>query len=115
MSDLLNPSDDRLVLFPIRHPDFFKMAKNMVADVLDCGRIGFQNDAAEFEKLDKETQHFIKQILAFFATADGIVVENLVDNFCSEVQLAEARYFYAYQAFNEQIHAETYVNYLKCT
>ena len=53
----------------------------------------------EFEKLDKETQHFIKQILAFFATADGIVVENLVDNFCSEVQLAEIRYFYAYPGF----------------
>ena len=113
MSELLNPSDDRLVLFPIRHPDIFKMAKDMIACVLDYEELDFSNDAAEFEKLDKETQHFIKQILAFFATADGIVVENLVENFCSEVQLPEMRYFYRSKAFNEQIHAETYAKLLE--
>ena len=113
MSELLNLSEDRLVLFPIRHPDVFKMAKNMVSMFWTTDELDFSNDAAEFEKLDGETQHFIKQILAFFSTADGIVVENLVDNFCSEVQLAEARYFYAYQAFNEQIHAETYSKLLE--
>jgi len=89
------------------------MAKNMVSMFWTVEELDFSNDRAEFEKLDKETQHFIKQILAFFATADGIVVENLVDNFCGEVQLAEARYFYAYQAFNEQIHAETYAKLLE--
>jgi len=89
------------------------MAKNMVSMFWTVEELDFSNDRAEFEKLDKETQHFIKQILAFFATADGIVVENLVDNFCGEAQLAEARYFYAYQAFNEQIHAETYAKLLE--
>ena len=113
MSELLNASDDRLVLFPIKYPSIFKMAKNMVSMFWTVEELDFSNDRAEFEKLDKETQHFIKQILAFFATADGIVVENLVDNFCGEVQLAEARYFYAYQAFNEQIHAETYAKLLE--
>ena len=113
MSELLNASDDRLVLFPIKYPSIFKMAKNMVSMFWTVEELDFSNDRAEFEKLDKETQHFIKQILAFFATADGIVVENLVDNFCGEAQLAEARYFYAYQAFNEQIHAETYAKLLE--
>jgi ribonucleotide reductase beta subunit family protein with ferritin-like domain len=88
MSELLNLSDDRLVLFPIRHPDIFKMGKDMIACFWSVEELDFSNDASEFLKLDKETQHFIKQILAFFATADGIVVENLVDNFCSEVQLS---------------------------
>ena len=113
MSELLNASDDRLVLFPIRHPDLFKMAKNLIACFWTVEELDFSNDASEFKKLDKETQHFIKQILAFFATADGIVVENLVDNFCSEVQLPEIRYFYAFQAFNEQIHSETYSKLLE--
>lgn len=113
MSELLNLSEDRLVLFPIKYPSIFKMAKNMVSMFWTVEELDFSNDASEFLKLDKETQHFIKQILAFFATADGIVVENLVENFCSEVQLAEARYFYAYQAFNEQIHAETYAKLLE--
>ena len=40
-------------------------------------------------------------------------MENLVDNFCSEVQLPEMRYFYSYQAFNEQIHSETYSKLLE--
>ena len=113
MSDLLNPSNDRLVLFPIRHPDIFKMAKDMIACFWTVEELDFSNDAVEFQKLDKETKHFIKQILAFFSTADGIVVENLVENFCGEVQLAETRYFYAYQAFNEQIHSETYSKLLE--
>ena len=113
MTELLNPSEDRLVLFPIRHPDIFKMAKNMVSMFWSVEELDFSNDASEFEKLDKETQHFIKQILAFFASADGIVTENLIENFCSEVQLPEARYFYTYQAFNEQVHAETYAKLLE--
>ena len=113
MSELLNASDDRLVLFPIKYPSIFKMAKDMISSFWTVDELDFSNDAAEFQKLDKETQHFITQILAFFATADGIVVENLVDNFCSEVQLAEIRYFYTYQAFNESVHAETYSKLLE--
>jgi ribonucleotide reductase beta subunit family protein with ferritin-like domain len=113
MSELLNLSDDRLVLFPIKYPSIFKMGKDMIACFWSVEELDFSNDASEFLKLDKETQHFIKQILAFFATADGIVVENLVENFCSEVQLAEARYFYAYQTFNESVHAETYAKLLE--
>ena len=113
MSELLNPSEDRLVLFPIKHPDIFKMGKDMVSMFWSVEELDFSNDAAQFQELDDETQHFIKQILAFFATADGIVVENLVENFCSEVQLPEARYFYAYQTFNESVHAETYAKLLE--
>ena len=113
MTELLNASEDRLVLFPIKHPDVFKMGKDMVAMFWTADELDFSNDRAEFEKLDDETRHFIKQILAFFATADGIVTENLIENFCAEVQLPEARYFYTYQAFNEQVHAETYAKLLE--
>jgi ribonucleotide reductase beta subunit family protein with ferritin-like domain len=47
-------------------------------------------------------------VLAFFAASDGIVMENIDMNFSKDVQIAEARSFYAYQGFNESIHSETY-------
>lgn len=47
-------------------------------------------------------------VLAFFAASDGIVYENLNINFANEVQISEARAFYSYQGFNENIHSETY-------
>ena len=57
----------------------------------------------QFQNIRKE-----KYILAFFAGSDGIVFENLNDNFASEVQYTEARSFYAYQEHNEMVHGETY-------
>jgi len=53
-------------------------------------------------------QKFIKYILAFFAGSDGIVFENINNNFADEVQISEARSFYAYQSHNEMVHGETY-------
>lgn len=55
-----------------------------------------------------EEQHFIKHVLAFFAASDGIVNENLVERFSSEVQITEARCFYGFQIAIENIHSEMY-------
>lgn len=111
--DLLEPSENRYVLHPIKYPDVFKMGKDAIASFWTVEELDFDNDIAEFSKMSFAEQHFIRQILAFFASADGIVIENLVENFCSEVQLPEARYFYSYQSFNEQVHAETYAKLLE--
>ena len=113
MCDLLDVSEQRFVLHPIRHSDVFQMGKDAIDSFWKVEELDFSNDKQEFKKMKEDEQHFIKQILAFFASADGIVIENLVDNFCSEVQLPEARYFYGYQTFNEQIHAETYAKLLE--
>lgn len=59
-------------------------------------------------KLNDKERFFIKNILAFFAFSDGVVMENLCENFCNEVQLNEAKHFYAIQNLMESIHAETY-------
>merc|ERR1711957_516768 len=58
--------------------------------------------------LTEPEQHFVKHVLAFFAASDGIVNENLNDNFASEVQIPEARCFYGFQMMMENIHSETY-------
>lgn len=111
--DLLDPSEERFTLHPIKHQDVFKMGKDAIDSFWKVEELDFSHDRQEFAKMKEDERMFIKQILAFFASADGIVIENLVDNFCSEVQLPEARYFYGYQNFNEQIHAETYAKLLE--
>ena len=62
----------------------------------------------DWERLNNDEQHFIKNVLAFFAASDGIVNENLAQMFCSEVQVPEARCFYGFQIAMENIHSETY-------
>ena len=59
-------------------------------------------------KLNDDERYFIKHILAFFAASDGIVNENLAENFVNEVQYSEAKFFYGFQIMMENIHSETY-------
>lgn len=58
--------------------------------------------------MNDNERHFIEHVLAFFAASDGIVNENLVERFSSEVQCAEAKFFYGFQIMMENIHSETY-------
>jgi ribonucleoside-diphosphate reductase subunit M2 len=79
---------------------------------LDCfwraEEIDLVHDRGAYESLNKDEQHFIKHILAFFAASDGIVMENLVGRFMDEVKLSEARACYAIQTMMEQVHSQTY-------
>ena len=59
-------------------------------------------------RLTDSERHFISHVLAFFAASDGIVNENLLERFSTEVQAAEARCFYGFQIMIENIHSETY-------
>ena len=70
--------------------------------------IDLANDLNDWEKLNKDEQFFIKNVLAFFAASDGVVNENLVERFSQEVQLTEAKFFYGFQVMIENIHSETY-------
>ena len=101
-------SNSRYTLFPIKDKDIWKMAKKALACFWTVEEIDFSKDAADWNKLAEPEQFFIKRVLSFFAGADGIVLENLMDNFYSEVQLMESRYFYAVQEMMESIHSETY-------
>jgi len=105
---LLMENPNRFVLFPIEHPDVFAMAKKAIAVFWTPEEIDLAKDMKDWEKLDANTQHFIKHILGFFAASDGILMENLALNFQHEVQWPEAKYFYANQNFMEAIHSETY-------
>jgi len=105
---ILESSTARFTTFPIRYPDLWSLYKKAVGSFWTVEEIDLSADLKDWDKLTSDEQHFIKTILAFFAASDGIVFENLDLNFTHEVQISEARSFYAYQGFNESIHGETY-------
>jgi ribonucleoside-diphosphate reductase subunit M2 len=105
---MLLPTLDRFTVFPIQHEHLWSMYKKAQMSNWTAEEIDFSKDMDDWVNLSENEQHFIKYILAFFAGSDGIVFENLNDNFASEVQYTEARSFYAYQEHNEMVHGETY-------
>ncbi len=106
---LLRENPNRYVIFPIKYPEIWKRYKNAVATFWTAEELDLNADRSEWEnKLNDNERHFIKNILAFFAGSDGIVMENLAERFSTDVQIPEARFFYGYQIFNESTHSETY-------
>ncbi len=107
-SELLKENPERFCVFPIKHNDIWEAYKDAVACFWTAEEIDFEADINDWKKLSDNERYFIKHILAFFANADGIVNENLVLNFYEEVQLPEARSFYAFQIAIETVHSESY-------
>jgi len=99
----------RFSLFPIEHPDLWSMYKQHVASFWTADEIDLSADLTDWhDKLSPQERHFVSMVLAFFAGADGIVVENLAERFCRDITLPEARCFYGFQMAMESIHQETY-------
>lgn len=84
------------------------MYKKHLASFWTADEVDLYQDMRDWDKLNEKEKHFIKYVLAFFAASDGIVLENLAEQFCSEVQIPEARCFYGFQIAMENIHSETY-------
>jgi ribonucleotide reductase beta subunit family protein with ferritin-like domain len=108
MDPILTPSASRYTTFPIRYPDLWILYKKALASFWTVEEIDLGADLKDWERLNDSERHFIKMVLSFFAASDGIVMENIDLNFSKDTQIPEARSFYAYQAFNESIHSETY-------
>lgn len=106
---ILKENGGRFVLFPIQHNDIWEMYKKSEASFWTAEEIDLAQDMADWEnKLNDNERFFIKNVLAFFAASDGIVNENLAENFVSEVQYTEAKFFYGFQIAMENVHSETY-------
>jgi ribonucleoside-diphosphate reductase beta chain len=105
---LLKKNNKRFVLFPIEHNDIYQMYKKAESSFWTANEIDLVKDISDWDKLTEDEQHFIKNVIGFFAGSDGIVMENLATRFMNEIQIPEARAFYSYQIFNESIHSETY-------
>ena len=107
-SILLQEVDNRYVLFPIKYNDIWEMYKKSMAVFWTSEEIDFQQDLKDWNKLNDNEKYFIKNILAFFAGSDGIVLENLAQRFMTDIQIPEVRCFYGFQIAMENIHSETY-------
>lgn len=106
---ILEDNPNRFVLFPIEHHDIWEVYKNQEACFWTAEEIDLSQDLKDWnENLNDEERHFIKNVLAFFAASDGIVNENLAENFVNEVQYTEAKFYYGFQIMMENIHSETY-------
>jgi ribonucleoside-diphosphate reductase beta chain len=105
---LLTENKDRFVIFPIKYHDIWQFYKKAEASFWTAEEIDLSHDLKDWEGLTNDERHFISHVLAFFAASDGIVNENLAENFLSMVQYPEARFFYGFQVMMENIHSETY-------
>ena len=105
---LLSEENKRYVIFPIQHDNIWKMYKQAEANFWTTEELDLSKDMKDFLSLKENERFFIKNVLAFFAASDGIVNENLVERFCNDVKVLEAKFFYGFQIAMENIHSETY-------
>lgn len=105
---LLAPNPNRFTSKPIQYPDLWEAFKTAQDLLWTAEEVPLHQDLDDWNKLNEDEQRFIKYTLAFFAASDGIVMENLASRFSNEVQIVEARHFYALQMFIEAVHSEVY-------
>ena len=106
---LLAEEENRYVIFPIQHEPFWNMYKKAFANFWTPEELDLIKDVKDYnDRLTDNERYFINNILAFFAASDGIVNENLVEKFCQEVKILEAKFFYGFQIMIENVHSETY-------
>tara|TARA_B100001093_G_scaffold489042_1_gene526864 strand:- start:2042 stop:3058 length:1017 start_codon:yes stop_codon:yes gene_type:complete len=108
MEPLLTEVDNRYVLLPIKYDNLFRLYKKALASFWTVEEVDLSKDMNDWNKLSGDEQHFIKNVLAFFAGSDGIVLENLAVRFMSEIKSPEAMCFYGFQIAMENIHSEMY-------
>jgi ribonucleotide reductase beta subunit family protein with ferritin-like domain len=109
---ILLPSNNRFVVFPIQYPDIWEMFQKQRKAIWSESEIDLVSDLKHWDNLNENEKFFIKRVLAFFAASDGIVMENLGTRFMEEVQIPEARCFYASQIYIETIHSIMYAQLL---
>jgi len=110
MADVLfDATDARFVLFPLRSPAIFEKYKDARDVFWVPNEVNIEpSEIEQFQNLKEEEKHVILKVLAFFANADNIVIENLLTNFTQDVHLMEAKLFFSFQAAMESIHSEMY-------
>lgn len=105
----LKNSNERFTVFPIQHQNLWNFYQKHLSVFWTVAEVLLNDDLFDWNnKLNDNERLFIKNVLAFFAASDGIVNENLVLNFYKEIELPEARQFYAVQIMMESIHSEQY-------
>lgn len=105
---LLQDNPNRYVILPIQYRDIWELVQTHRKTIWNEAEIDMVCDLNDWNSLKEDERFFIKNVLAFFAASDGIVLENLALRFFSDVQIPEVRSFYSVQMFMETVHGITY-------
>ncbi|WP_133879230.1 ribonucleotide-diphosphate reductase subunit beta [Paractinoplanes brasiliensis] len=108
---LLDPGMD-LTLRPMRYPQFFDRFKDAIKNTWTVEEVDLHSDLADLSKLSPAEQHLVSRLVAFFATGDTIVANNLVLNLYQHVNSPEGRLYLSRQLFEEAVHVQFYLNLL---
>ena len=110
--NILDPGFD-LTLRPMRYPQFFDMYKDSIKNTWTVDEIDFSDDLVDLDrKLLPAEKHMVSRLVAFFATGDSIVSNNLVLNLYSHINSPEARMFLSRQLYEEALHVQFYLTLL---
>jgi ribonucleoside-diphosphate reductase beta chain len=101
-----------LTLRPMAYPQFFEMYRSAIKNTWTVEEVDFSTDVADLAKMTSAERHLIQRLVAFFATGDSIVANNLVLNLYKHVNAPEARMYLSRQLFEEALHVQFYLTLL---
>src|SRR5438128_7535571 len=102
-----------LTLRPMKYPDFYEMYKNAIKNTWTVEEVDFSTDVVDLRtKMTSPERHMINRLVAFFATGDSIVSNNLVLNLYRHINSPEARLYLSRQLYEEAVHVQFYLTLL---
>jgi len=108
---LLSPGLD-LTLRPMKYPLFYEMYRNGIKNTWTVDEVDFSMDVADLARMPDAERHLIHRLVAFFATGDSIVANNLVLNLYKHINSPEARMYLSRQLYEEALHVQFYLTLL---
>lgn len=108
---LLDPGMD-LTLRPMRYPAFYERFRDAIKNTWTVEEVDLHSDLVDLNKLTAAERHLVNRLVAFFATGDTIVANNLVLNLYEHVNAPEARLYLSRQLFEEAVHVQFYLTLL---
>ncbi len=110
--NILDPGFD-LTLRPMRYPLFYEMYQDAIKNTWTVDEIDFSDDLSDLDrKLDPAEKHLVSRLVAFFATGDSIVANNLVLKLYKHINAPEARMYLSRQLYEEALHVQFYLTLL---
>ncbi len=101
-----------LSLRPMAYPAFFEMYRGAIKNTWTVEEVDFGTDLADLAKMTPAERHLVQRLVAFFATGDSIVANNLVLNLYKHVNAPEARMYLSRQLYEEALHVQFYLTLL---
>ena len=111
MTMLLDPGMD-LTLRPMRYPDFYERFRAAIRNTWTVEEVDLASDVPDLATLSDGERHLVHRLVAFFATGDSIVANNLVLNLYQHVNAPEARLYLSRQLYEEAVHVQFYLTLL---